>query len=177
MPVSILAGVGHYVPANVITNQDLSERFDTSDAWITERTGIRERRYFTYGTDTNASMGAAAARMALERAGMQAADVDFIIYATITPDYFFPGPGFAMQHELGMANVGVLDIRDQCSGFVYALSVADQYIRSGMYKTILVVGAEIQSSFIDHSNEGRSVAVIFGDGAGAAVVQLSLIHI
>lgn len=173
MPVSTLVGVGHYVPENVITNQDLSERFDTSDAWITERTGIKERRYFTYGTDTNASMGAAAARMALERAGLQPADVDFIIYATITPDYFFPGPGFAMQRELGISGIGVLDIRDQCSGFVYALSVADQYIRSGMYKTILVVGAEIQSSFINHSNEGRNVAVIFGDGAGAAVVQAS----
>ena len=171
MPYSQITGLGYYVPENRITNQDLEQRFDTSDAWIVERTGIRERRYFTPGKDTNASMAAQASRTALERAGLTPQDVDFIVYATITPDYYFPGPGFAMQRELGVSGIGVLDIRDQCSGFVYALSVADQYIRSGMYRNILVVGAEIQSSFLNPSTEGRGVAVIFGDGAGAAVVQ------
>ncbi|PQA59434.1 3-oxoacyl-ACP synthase III family protein [Siphonobacter curvatus] len=171
MPYAQITGLGFYVPENIVTNQDLEQRFETSDAWIVERTGIRQRRYFTPGKDTNASMAAQAARQALERAAVVATDVDFIIYATITPDYYFPGPGFAMQRELGMTGVGVLDIRDQCSGFVYALSVADQYIRSGMYRTILIVGSEIQSSFLNPTTEGRSVAVIFGDGAGAAVVQ------
>lgn len=171
MTYSKITGLGYYVPDNVVTNDDLTQYMETSDAWIQERTGIQERRYFTYGKDTNASMAAAASRMALERAGVEAKAVDLIVYATITPDYFFPGSGFLMQRELGMDGIGVIDIRDQCSGFVYALSIADQFIRTGMYKTILVVGAEIQSTWIDKSTKGRGVAVIFGDGAGAAVVQ------
>ncbi|WP_128548408.1 3-oxoacyl-ACP synthase III family protein [Larkinella soli] len=171
MTYSKITGLGFYVPENVVTNQDLTQFMDTSDEWIRERTGIRERRYFTYGKDTNAGMAAAASRMALERAGLQARDVELIVYATITPDYFFPGSGFLMQRELGLEGIGVIDIRDQCSGFVYALSIADQFIKTGMYKTILVVGSEIQSSWINKSNEGRGVAVIFGDGAGAAVLQ------
>ncbi len=171
MTYSRIAGIGHYVPENIINNQYLETLMDTSDAWITERTGIKERRYFTYGKDTNASMATEAAKIAIQRANTTAQEIDFIVYATITPDYYFPGPGFIMQRELGMANVGVLDIRDQCSGFVYALSVADQFIRSGMYKNILVIGSEIQSTFLNQSNEGRRVAVIFGDGAGAVVVQ------
>jgi 3-oxoacyl-[acyl-carrier-protein] synthase-3 len=171
MTYSRIAGIGHYVPENIINNQYLETLMDTSDAWITERTGIKERRYFTYGKDTNASMATEAAKIAIQRANTTAQEIDFIVYATITPDYYFPGPGFIMQRELGMANVGVLDIRDQCSGFVYALSVADQFIRSGMYKNILVIGSEIQSTFLNPTNEGRGVAVIFGDGAGAVVVQ------
>ena len=171
MTYSKITGLGYYVPENVVTNNDLTQFMETSDEWIQDRTGIRERRYFTYGKDTNASMAAAASRMALERAGVQPTDVDLIVYATITPDYYFPGSGFLMQRELGMEGIGVIDIRDQCSGFVYALSIADQFIRTSMYKTILVVGAEIQSTWIDKSTEGRGVAVIFGDGAGAAVVQ------
>ncbi|MFY7827924.1 MAG: beta-ketoacyl-ACP synthase III [Flectobacillus sp.] len=171
MYYSKIVGLGHYVPENVISNQYLESIMDTNDAWITERTGIKERRYFTYGKDTNASMATEAAKIAIERAGLSPQEIDFIVYATITPDYYFPGPGFVLQRNLGMQNVGVLDIRDQCSGFVYALSTADQFIRSGMYKNILVIGAEIQSTFLNHTTEGRGVAVIFGDGAGAAVVQ------
>ncbi|MDO1447870.1 beta-ketoacyl-ACP synthase III [Rhodocytophaga aerolata] len=168
---SRITGVGHYVPENIVTNQDLEKRMDTSDAWIQERTGIKERRFFTPGTDTVANMGTRAARMAMQRANVQASDIDFIVFATITPDYYFPGSGVLLQRELELTSVGALDIRNQCSGFVYALSVADQFIKTGMYKTILVVGAEIQSSIMDISNKGRTMAVIFGDGAGAVVLQ------
>ncbi|GAB4023492.1 3-oxoacyl-ACP synthase III family protein [Spirosoma koreense] len=168
---SSIKGLGFYVPDTVVTNDALTQYMDTSDAWIQERTGIKQRRYFTYGKDTNASMAAAASRMALDRAGLEANAVDLIVYATITPDYYFPGSAFLMQRELGLENIGVIDIRNQCSGFVYALSIADQFIKTGMYKTILVVGSEIQSTFLNKSNEGRGVAVIFGDGAGAAVLQ------
>ena len=171
MPYSQITGAGHYLPETVVTNHDLEKLMDTSDAWIRERTGIRERRYFTPGIDTVANMAARAARMALANAGLQPADVDFIVFATITPDYYFPGCGVLLQRELGLAGTGALDIRNQCSGFIYALSVADQFIRSGMYKTVLVVGSEIQSTFVDMTTEGRNVAVIFGDGAGAAVLQ------
>jgi 3-oxoacyl-[acyl-carrier-protein] synthase III len=166
-----IAGIGHYVPQNVVTNAHLETIMDTTDAWIRERTGIQERRWFVHGQDTNASMAANASRIAIERARITPQDIDFIVYATITPDYYFPGPGFIMQRELGITGVGVLDIRDQCSGFVYALSVADQYVRSGMYKNVLVVGSEIQSTYLNKNTEGRGVAVIFGDGAGAVVVQ------
>ena len=168
---SSIRGLGFYVPDKVVTNDDLTHYMDTSDAWIQERTGIKQRRYFTYGKDTNASMAAAASRMALDRAGLEANQVDLIVYATITPDYYFPGSAFLMQRELGLEGVGVIDIRNQCSGFVYALSIADQFIKTGMSKTILVVGSEIQSTFLNKNNEGRGVAVIFGDGAGAAVLQ------
>lgn len=171
MTYSTITGLGFYVPQNVVTNNDLTQFMDTSDTWIQERTGIQQRRYFTYGKDTNASMATAAARMALERADVQASAIELIVFATITPDYFFPGSAFLMQRELGLEGIGVIDIRNQCSGFVYALSIADQFIKTGMYKTILVVGSEIQSSWINKSTAGRNVAVIFGDGAGAAVVQ------
>ena len=168
---SRISGLGFYVPETVVTNDDLTQYMDTSDAWIQERTGIRQRRYFTYGKDTNASMATAASRMALEQAGVDATAVDLIVYATITPDYYFPGSAFLMQRELGLEGIAVIDIRQQCSGFVYALSIADQFIKSGMYKTALVVGSEIQSSLLNKTTEGRGVAVIFGDGAGAAVLQ------
>lgn len=168
---SRITGLGYYVPDNVVTNDDLTQYMETSDAWIQERTGIKQRHYFTYGKDTNASMATAASRMALDRAGLQPADVDLIVYATITPDYYFPGSAFLMQRELGLEGIGVIDLRQQCSGFVYALAIADQFIKGGTYKTVLVVGSEIQSSLLNKSTEGRNVAVIFGDGAGAAVVQ------
>ena len=168
---STIKGLGFYVPDTIVTNDDLTQYMDTSDAWIQERTGIKQRRYFTFGKDTNASMATAASRMALDRAGLDTSAVDLIVYATITPDYYFPGSAFLMQRELGLEGIGVIDIRNQCSGFVYALSIADQFIKTGMYKTILVVGSEIQSSLLNKSNEGRGVAVIFGDGAGAAVLQ------
>jgi 3-oxoacyl-[acyl-carrier-protein] synthase-3 len=171
MYYSRITGVGHYAPENVITNQDLEKLIDTSDAWIQERTGIKERRFFKPGTDTVANMGTRAARMAIEKAGIEPRDIDFIIFATITPDYYFPGCGVLLQRELELTSIGALDIRNQCSGFVYAISVADQFIKTGMYKNILVVGAEIQSTVMDLSNKGRTMAVIFGDGAGAAVLQ------
>ena len=166
-----IKGLGFYVPENIVTNDDLTQYMDTSDAWIQERTGIKERRFFAYGKDTNASMGAAASRMALDRAGLETSAVDLIVYATLSPDYYFPGSAFLMQRELGLEGIAVIDIRQQCSGFVYALSIADQFIKTGMYKTVLVVGSEIQSTLMDKTTEGRGVAVIFGDGAGAAVLQ------
>lgn len=171
MPFARITGVGHYVPENIVTNHDLTQWMETSDEWIKERTGIEERRYFEFGKDTNASMAAAASRLALERAGRSTEEIDFIVYATITPDYFFPGSAFLMQRELGMETKPVIDIRQQCSGFVYAISIADQFIKTGMYKRALVVGAEIQSTWIDKSTAGRNVAVIFGDGAGAVVLE------
>jgi 3-oxoacyl-[acyl-carrier-protein] synthase-3 len=171
MTYSRITGLGFYVPENIVTNNDLTKWMETSDEWIQERTGIKERRYFEYGKDTNYSMATAASRQAMERAGIAPNEVDVIVYATITPDYFFPGSAFLMQRELQMDGKPVIDIREQCSGFVYALSIADQFIKSGMYKTALVVGSEIQSSWIDKSTAGRNTAVIFGDGAGAAVVQ------
>jgi 3-oxoacyl-[acyl-carrier-protein] synthase-3 len=147
---------------------------DTNDAWIVERTGIHERRWIDPATDTVANMAAKASRMALERAGLQPTDIDFIVFATITPDYFFPGSGVLLQRELGLdGRIAALDIRNACSGFIYALSVADQFIRTGMYKNVLVVGGEIQSTALDLSTRGRNTAVIFGDGAGAAVLQSS----
>lgn len=171
MNYSKIKGIGHYVPERVVTNDDLSKVMDTSDAWITERTGIKERRFFDPEKDTVAGMAANASRLALERAGLTTSDVDFIVFATITPDYFFPGSGVLMQRELGLEGIGALDIRNACSGFIYGISVADQFIKTGMYKTVLVVGAEIQSSAMDLSDRGRAVSVIFGDGAGAVVLQ------
>ncbi|EMR02471.1 3-oxoacyl-ACP synthase III family protein [Cesiribacter andamanensis] len=170
---SILTGLGHYVPEQVVKNSDLEKLMNTTDAWIQERTGIKERRFFNPETDTVANMSAKASRMALKQAGLQEKDVDFIVFATITPDYFFPGSGVLMQRELGLEGIGALDLRNACSGFIYALSVADQFIKTGMYKTILVVGAEIQSSLMELNDRGRNVSVIFGDGAGAAVLQAS----
>jgi len=174
MHSSKILGVGHHVPDTVITNQYLSNLMDTNDAWIVERTGISERRWIDPKTDTVANMAAKAARMAMERANLTAQDIDFIVFATITPDYFFPGSGVLLQRELGLdGRIGALDIRNACSGFIYALSVADQFIRTGMYKTILVVGAEIQSTALDITTRGRNTAVIFGDGAGAVILQRS----
>lgn len=173
MKTSRIAGVGHYVPENIVTNDDLAKIMDTNDEWIVERTGIRERRWFTPGVDTVANMSAKASKMAIERAGIAIKDIDFIVFATSTPDYFAPGNGVLLQRELGLQGIGALDIRNACSGFLYGLSVADQFIKTGMYKNILLVGAEIQSSALDKSTAGRSNAVIFADGAGAAVIQAS----
>ncbi|KXK40053.1 MAG: ketoacyl-ACP synthase III [Saprospiraceae bacterium] len=168
-----IAGIGHYVPDNVITNDYLAQYMDTSDEWIQERTGIKERRYATKHKESTTSMGAEAARIAMKNAGIKAEDIDFIIFATLSPDYYFPGCGVLLQRELGITSseAGALDIRNQCSGFVYGLSVADQFIKTGMYKNILLVGAEMHSMGLDFSDEGRSVTVIFGDGAGAVVLQ------
>lgn len=173
MKHSYIAGIGHYVPEKVVTNDDLARYMDTSDEWIQERTGIRERRYAERHTETPVTLAANASHVAMERAGVGKEDIDFIIFATLSPDYFFPGCGVLLQRELGIAKteIGALDVRNQCSGFIYALSVADQFIKAGMYKNILVVGSEVHSMGLDYSNRGRNVAVIFGDGAGAAVVQ------
>ena len=170
-----IAGIGYYVPENVVTNNDLAQRFTTSDEWIQERSGIKERRYFTPGKDTVANMGTNAARMAMERAGVNAEEIDFIIFATLNPDYMFPGSAVLVQRELGLNKKGVasLDIRTQCTGFIYGLSIADQFIKTGVYKNILLIGSEIHSSGLDFSDEGRDVTVLFGDGAGAAIIQPS----
>lgn len=171
MPKSRIAGIGMYVPENVVTNQDLTKYMDTSDEWIQERTGIKERRYAHRTQETTTTMGVKAAEIAIERAGITAQDIDFIIFATLSPDYYFPGCGVLLQRAMKMKEVGALDVRNQCSGFVYALSVGDQFIRSGMYKNILVVGSEKHSFGLDFSTRGRNVSVIFGDGAGAVVLQ------
>jgi len=168
---SKIAGVGHYVPENVYTNTDLSRFMDTNDEWIQERTGIKERRFAGRLTETTTTMGVEAAKIAIERAGITSQDVDFIIFATLSPDYYFPGCGVLLQREMKMKEIGALDIRNQCSGFIYALSIADQYIKTGMYKNILVVGSEKHSFAMDFHTRSRNVSVIFGDGAGAVVLQ------
>ena len=171
MPQSIIAGIGMYVPSTVFTNHDMTKYMDTSDAWIQERTGIKERRFADRNNETTATMGIEAAKIAIERAGITAQDIDFIIFATLSPDYYFPGCGVLVQRAMKMKEIGALDVRNQCSGFVYALSVGDQFIRSGMYKNILVIGSEKHSFAIDFNTRSRNVSVIFGDGAGAVVLQ------
>jgi 3-oxoacyl-[acyl-carrier-protein] synthase III len=173
MYTSRISGLGYYVPANVVTNDDLSKIIDTNDAWIQERTGIKERRHIVKGEDTTTTMGVKAAKMAMDRAGVEANDIDFVIFATLSPDYYFPGPGVLVQRDLGLKTVGALDIRNQCSGFVYAVSIADQYIKTGMHKNILVIGSEVHSQGLDMTTRGRGVSVIFGDGAGAAIITRS----
>ena len=169
---SKITGLGYYVPDNVVTNDDLSKMMDTNDAWIQERTGIKERRWIKEGSgDTSAVMGAKASRIAIERSGLINEDIDFIVFATLSPDYYFPGCGVQIQEMLGLRTVGALDVRNQCSGFIYAISVADQFIKTGMYKNILVVGSEYHSGGLDKTTRGRGVSVIFGDGAGAAVLS------
>jgi 3-oxoacyl-[acyl-carrier-protein] synthase-3 len=166
-----IAGIGMYVPQNIVTNEDLTKIMDTSDEWIQERTGIKERRYAHRTEETTTTMGVKAAEIALERAGLTAQDVDFIIFATISPDYYFPGCGVLLQRAMKMKEIGALDVRNQCSGFVYALSIADQFIKTGMYKNILLVASEKHSFGLDFSTRGRNISVIFGDGAGAVVLQ------
>jgi 3-oxoacyl-[acyl-carrier-protein] synthase III len=168
---SRITGLGYYVPSNVVTNDDLSKIIDTNDEWIQERTGIQERRHIIKGEDTTTSMGVKAAEIAIERSGVSREDIDFVVFATLSPDYYFPGPGVLVQRDLGLRTVGALDVRNQCSGFVYAISVADQYIKTGMYKNILVIGSEVHSAGLDMTTRGRAVSVIFGDGAGAAVLS------
>ena len=168
---SKITGLGFYVPDNIVTNDDLSKIIETNDEWIQERTGIQERRHIIAGEDTTTSMGVKAAEIAIERSGLDKHDIDFIVFATLSPDYYFPGPGVLVQRDLGLKTIGALDVRNQCSGFIYALSVADQYIKTGMYKNILVIGSEVHSSGLDMTSRGRGVSVIFGDGAGAAVLS------
>lgn len=168
-----IKSIAHYVPEQIVTNDYLTKYMDTSDEWIRERTGIEERRYADKHNETTSTMGARAAEKAIAQAGITKEDVDFIIFATLSPDYYFPGCGVLLQRELGITEmeVGALDIRNQCSGFVYGLSIADKFIRTGTYKNILLVGAEMHSMGLDFSTEGRGVTVIFGDGAGACILQ------
>ena len=169
---SKITGLGSYVPENVVTNDDLSNMMDTNDEWIQERTGIKERRWIPEGSDdTSAIMGAKAAKIAINKAGLTKDDIDFIVFATLSPDYYFPGCGVQIQDMLDMSTIGAIDIRNQCSGFVYALSTADQFIKTGMYKNVLVIGAEYHSNGLDKTTRGRGVSVIFGDGAGACVLS------
>jgi len=173
MPSTYIKGIGFYVPENVVTNKDLERYMDTTDEWIQERTGIQERRYNTKHKETTSTIGARAAERAIENAGMKAEEIDFIIFATLSPDYYFPGCGVLVQRHLGISNreIGALDVRNQCSGFIYALTVADAFIRSGVYKNILLVAAETHSMGLDYSTRGRNVTVIFGDGAGSVVLS------
>lgn len=171
---SKIAGVGKYVPENVVTNNDLAEMMDTNDAWIQERTGIKERRHVKDGDgNSTAIMGVKAAKIALERAKIDKDDIDLIVFATLSPDYYFPGCGVQVQEMLDIKTCPALDVRNQCSGFIYALSTADQFIKTGMYKNILVIGSENHSGGLDFTTRGRSVSVIFGDGAGAVVLTRS----
>ena len=169
---SRITGIGFHVPPRVVTNHDLEKIMDTTDAWIVERTGIRER-HFVEGDVGSSDLGIEAARKALADAGRTPADVDFVVFATTTSDWMFPGNGVIVQEKLGLGNVGALDVRNACSGFIYSLSVADAFIRMGQYKCVLVIGAEVQSTGLDLRTEGRDMAVLFGDGAGAAVVEPS----
>jgi 3-oxoacyl-[acyl-carrier-protein] synthase-3 len=169
---SKITGLGYFVPENIVTNNDLTEFMETSDEWIQERTGIKERRWIDPKTgETTSTMGAKAAEIAIERAGLTKDDIDFIVFATLSPDMYFPGGGVRVQDLLDMPTIGALDVRNQCSGFIYALSVADQFIKTGMYKNILVIGSENHSGGLEKSTRGRNVSVIFGDGAGAAVLS------
>ena len=168
---SKIAGTGMYVPGNVYTNNDLARYMDTSDEWIQERTGIKERHFAGRTGETTTTMAVEASKVAIERAGIDPQDIDFIVFATLSPDYYFPGCGVLLQRAMKMKEIGALDVRNQCSGFIYGLSVADQFIKTGMYKNILVVGSEKHSFGLDFSTRGRNVSVIFGDGAGAVVLQ------
>lgn len=173
---SVIKGTGHYVPENIVTNDDLSRLMNTNDEWITERTGIKERHHRKNRNDseeTTVYLGFKASELALKKAGLTAKDIDYIVFATLSPDYYFPGCGVLLQKMLGCDTIGALDVRNQCSGFVYAMSVAHAFIKSGIYKNILVVGAEVHSFGLDFSDEGRGVSVIFGDGAGAVVLSAS----
>ncbi len=164
-----IIGSGRELPSRVVRNEELTRRMDTSDEWIVQRTGIRERRFADPATSTS-QLGAAAARKAIERAGIAVEDIGLIVFATLSPDYFFPGGGVRVQELLGMPTVGALDVRDQCTGFLYGLSVAEAYVKGGFHDHVLVIGSEIHSRGLNFTTAGRDTAVIFGDGAGAVVV-------
>lgn len=168
---SRIIGLGKYLPENIVTNSDLCSIMDTSDEWITERTGIKERRHIKKGDgNSTATMALKATKIALERANMKAENLDLILFATLSPDYYFPGSGVLVQDALEIPDCPAMDIRMQCSGFVYALATADQFIKTGMYKNVLVIGSEYHSGGLDMTSRGRNVSVIFGDGAGAVVM-------
>jgi 3-oxoacyl-[acyl-carrier-protein] synthase III len=170
MPRTAFVALGSHVPDRVVTNEELTRQMETTDAWIQERTGIQERRWVREGTE-NSDLALAATRKALARAGWEPKDIQAIVYASLSPDHMFPGDGCYLNAKLGIPGVPAIDIRNQCSGFIYGLAVADAWIRIGMYRRILLVGSEIHSTGIDVSTRGRDVAVIFGDGAGAALLE------
>ncbi|MDO8501319.1 MAG: beta-ketoacyl-ACP synthase III [Gemmatimonadaceae bacterium] len=170
MPGSRIVGTGHAVPDRVVTNDDLARIMDTSDEWIIQRTGIRQRHWIVEG-ESGTALAKIAAERAIAAAGLSANDVELILYATVSPDHFAPGNGVFLQRDLGVGEIPAIDIRTQCSGFVYSMSIADAYVRAGMYRRILVVGAEVQSTGMDVSTRGRDTAVIFADGAGAVLVE------
>src|SRR3954468_17541607 len=168
-----ITGAGHYVPTKVVTNHDLAKLMTTTDEWIQQRTGIKERRFIEHDGIGASDLALPAAKMALEQAGIGPKDVDAIIFATLSPDVNFPGSACFLQTKLGCGQVAALDVRNQCSGFLYSLSIADAWIRAGTYKNVLVVGSEVHSTGIELNERGRDVAVLFGDGAGAALVGVS----
>jgi 3-oxoacyl-[acyl-carrier-protein] synthase-3 len=170
MPRTAFVALGTHVPDRVVTNEELTRHMETSDEWIQQRTGIRERRWVESGTGAS-DLAYEATKKALAKAGWEPKDIDAIVYATLSPDYNFPGDACVLQAKLGIPGTAALDIRNQCSGFIYGLSVADAWIRAGQFKRILLVGAEVHSSGLDVSTRGRDVAVIFGDGAGAALLE------
>ena len=167
---TVITGTGHYVPPRIVTNQDLEKLMDTSDEWIRQRSGIVTRHHVEPGVNTS-DLATEAARMAIQNAGIDPGTIDFIVAATLSPDHYFPGIGVLVQAKLGLGTLGALDVRNQCSGFIYALAAADQFILAGTYKRILLVAAEVQSSNLDYSDEGRDMAVLFGDGAGAVILE------
>ena len=170
MPRAAFAALGTFVPDRVVTNEELTRHMETTDAWIQERTGIRERRWVREGTE-NSDLALEATKRALDQAGWKATDIEAIIYASLSPDHMFPGDGCFLNAKLGIPGVPALDVRNQCTGFLYGLSVADAWIRGGVYRRVLLVGSEIHSTGLDVSTRGRDVAVIFGDGAGAALLE------
>ncbi len=167
---TVITGTGHYVPPRIVTNFDLEKVMNTSDEWIRQRTGIITRHHADEGVGTS-DLAVEAARLAIENAGIEPSDIDFVVAATLSPDHYFPGIGVQIQQKLGLGTVPALDVRNQCSGFLYALSVGDQFVRTGTYKKVLVVAAELQSANMDYSDRGRDMAVLFGDGAGACILE------
>ncbi len=172
MKQSIIRSTGRYLPERVVTNDDLAQLMETSDEWIQQRTGIRERRWVPEeGGVGSADLGLEASKIALERAGWKPEDIDLIIFATLSPDLFFPGSGCLLQEKLGLKDTPALDIRQQCTGFLYGMLTADAYIKSGHANKILFVGSEVHSTGLDISTKGRDVTVIFGDGAGVVCLE------
>jgi len=164
-----ILGTGRALPSRIVTNAELTTMMDTSEEWIIQRTGIRERRFVEPGTGPS-DLGVQAARVAIERAGLTPQDIQFIVFATLSPDLCFPGSGVFVQEKLGLDTIGALDVRTQCTGFIYGLSVAEAYVKGGFFDHVLVIGAEVQSTGLDMSTAGRDVSVLFGDGGGAVVV-------
>ena len=170
MSNACITGVGFFVPPRIVTNDELSKHMDTTDQWIQERTGIQERRFVEKGVGPS-DLAIPATEQALESAGLSVEDIDFIIFATSMSDYHIPGSGCLLQEKMGFNDIGALDIRVQCSGFVYGLSIAEQYIKTGAFNNILLVGAEAQTTAMELNDNGRDVSVIFGDGAGAVIIS------